>query len=50
MLTQVNQVAWWFLVEEWLFVQLKRHMEAEKTNDMIGLFQIYCISVNGEPR
>lgn len=50
MLTQVNQIVWQFVVEALVFVQLKRHMEAEKTNDMIGLFQIHCIPVNGEPR
>jgi hypothetical protein len=43
MLTQVNRIVWWFLVEEMVFVQLKDHMEAKKTNDMIGLFQIHCI-------
>ena len=50
MLTQLNQIIWQFVVESLDFVRLKRHMEAEKTNDMMGLFQIHCIPVNGEPR
>ncbi len=37
-------------LEKLAFACSWRHQSAIKTNDMMGLFQMHCIPIDGEPR